>query len=52
MRTANKEVDEPKSKLQLISVGPVSQGDADKIYSLCKELGLVEKNLYKTEEVE
>lgn len=23
MRTANKEVDEPKSKLQLISVGPV-----------------------------
>lgn len=39
MRTANKEVDEPKSKLQLISVGPVSQGDADKIYSLCKELG-------------
>ena len=52
MRTANKEVDEPKSKLQLISVGPVSQGDADKIYSLCKELGFAEKNLYKTEEVE
>ena len=46
------EVDEPKSKLQLISVGPVSQGDADKIYSLCKELGLVEKNLYKSEWVE
>ena len=49
MRTANKEVDEPKSKLQLISVGPVSQDDADKIYSLCKELCLVEKNLYKSE---
>lgn len=31
---------------------PVSQDDADKIYSLCKELGLVEKNLYKSEEVE
>ena len=30
----------------------VYQDDADKIYSLCKELGLVEKNLYKTEEVE
>lgn len=27
MRTASKEVDEPKSKLQLISVGPVSQGE-------------------------
>lgn len=49
MRTANKEVDESKSKLQLIPVGPVSQGDADKIYGLCKELGLVEKNLYKSE---
>lgn len=31
---------------------PVSQDDADKIYSLCKELGLVERNLYKSEEVE
>lgn len=31
---------------------PVSQGDADKIYSLCKELGLAEKNLYKSEWVE
>lgn len=31
---------------------PVSQDGADKIYSLCKELGLVEKNLYKSEEVE
>lgn len=31
---------------------PVSQGDADKIYSLCKKLGLVEKNLYKSEWVE
>lgn len=52
MRTANKEVDNTKSKLQLISVVPVSQGDADKIYGLCKELGLVEKNLYKSEWVE
>lgn len=30
----------------------VLQDDSDKIYSLCKELGLVEKNLYKSEEVE
>ena len=28
---------------------PVLQDDADKIYSLCKELGLAEKNLYKSE---
>lgn len=26
---------------------PVLQDDADKIYSLCKELGLVEKSSYK-----
>ena len=31
---------------------PASQDDADKNYSLCKGLGLVEKNLYKTEGVE
>ena len=31
---------------------PVLQDDADKIYSLCKKRGLVEKNLYKSEEVE
>lgn len=31
---------------------PVLQDDTDKINSLCKELGLVEKNLYKTEGVE
>lgn len=31
---------------------PALQDDVNKIYSLCKELGLVEKNLYKPEEVE
>lgn len=31
---------------------PVLQDNADKIYSLCKELGLAEKNLYKSEVVE
>ena len=31
---------------------PVLQDDADKIYSLCKEFGLVEKNLYKSEGME
>ena len=49
-----KQPDEPvaqptESKLQIITIGPVSQGDADKIYALCKELGLTEQNLYKSE---
>lgn len=30
----------------------VLQDDADKIYGICNELGLVEKNLYKSEWVE
>lgn len=30
---------------------PVLQDDADKIYSLCKEIGHVEKNLYKSKGV-
>lgn len=46
-------VQEPsKSKLQLITIGPVSQGDADKIYTLAKECGLTEHGLYKSEWVE
>lgn len=45
--------DEPaKSKLQMITIGPVSQGDADKIYAAAKELGLTEQGLYKSEWVE
>lgn len=45
--------DEPaKSKLQMIAIGPVSQGDADKIYTTAKELGLTEQGLYKSEWVE
>lgn len=31
---------------------PVLQDDADKIYSLCKELCFVKGNLYKSEGVE
>ena len=46
------QVEMHKSKLQLISIGPVSQGDADKIYNLCKELELTSQNLYKSEWVE
>lgn len=41
-----------KSKLQMITIGPVSQGDADKIYTTAKELGLPEQGLYKSEWVE
>lgn len=36
-------------KLQVITIGPVSQGDADAIYLLCKERGLTDAWLYKSE---
>lgn len=38
---------QPASKLQVITIGPVTQGDADAIYLLCKERGLL--GLYKSE---
>ena len=37
-----------QAKLQVITVGPVSQGDADAIYLLCKERGLTDAGLYKS----
>ena len=43
------ETDKPASKLQVITIGPVSQGDADAIYLLCKERGLTGAGLYKSE---
>ncbi len=42
-------VDKPASKLQVITIGPVSQGDADTIYLLCKGRGLTDAGLYKSE---
>ena len=42
-------VDKPASKLQVITIGPISQGDADAIYLLCKERGLTNAGLYKSE---
>lgn len=36
-------------KLQVITIGPVTQGDADAIYLLCKERGLTDAGLYKSE---
>lgn len=41
--------DKPASKLQVITIGPVTQGDADAIYLLCKERGLTDAGLYKSE---
>lgn len=38
-----------QSKLQVITIGPVSQGDADAIYLLCKGRGLTDAGLYKSE---
>lgn len=38
-----------QSKLQVITIGPVSQGDADAIYLLCRERGLTDAGLYKSE---
>lgn len=42
-------LDKPERKLQVITIGPVSQGDADAIYLLCKERGLTDAGLYKSE---
>ena len=41
--------DKTESKLQVITIGPVSQGDADAIYLLCKQRGLTDAGLYKSE---
>jgi GH25 family lysozyme M1 (1,4-beta-N-acetylmuramidase) len=42
-------VDKPANKLQVITIGPVTQGDADAIYLLCKARGLTDAGLYKSE---
>lgn len=36
-------------KLQVITIGPVSQGDADAVLAVCKERGLTDAGLYKSE---
>lgn len=35
-------------KLQVITIGPVSQGDADAVLAVCKERGLTDAGLYKS----
>lgn len=37
------------AKLQTITIGPVSQGDADAVYTVCKQRGLTDAGLYKSE---
>lgn len=36
-------------KLQVITVGPVSQGDADTVFAVCQSRGLTDAGLYKSE---
>lgn len=43
------DTEKPARKLQVITIGPVSQGDADAIYLLCKERNLTDAGLYKSE---
>lgn len=40
--------DASQSKLQVITIGPVSQGDADAVLAVCKERGLTDAGLYKS----
>lgn len=37
-----------QSRMQIITVGPVSQGDADAVLALCRQRGLVQAGLYKS----
>ena len=43
------ETEKPASKLQVITIGPVSQGDADAVLAVCRERGLTDAGLYKSE---
>lgn len=36
-------------KMQVITVGPVSQGDADAVFAVCQSRGLTDAGLYKSE---
>ena len=38
-----------QSKLQVITIGPVSQGDADAVFAVCQSRGLTDAGLYKSE---
>ena len=34
------------AQMQMVTVGPISNGDAARLYALCGDLGLVESGLY------
>ena len=36
-------------RMQVITVGPVTQGDADAVFAVCQSRGLVDAGLYKSE---
>lgn len=46
--TMDKPADNNTAKLQIITIGPVSQGDANAVLALCKERGLTDQGLYKS----
>ena len=45
----NEENSDAAKKLQRISIGPVSRGDAEAVYAVCVSRGLVAAGLYKSE---
>ena len=45
----NEENADAAKKLQRMSIGPVSRGDADAVYAVCVSRGLVAAGLYKSE---
>lgn len=49
--TVKEETNSVSTVRQKITIGPVSNGDAYKIYQLCKELKLTDSGLYKSEYV-
>lgn len=44
----DKPADNNTAKLQIITIGPVSQGDANAVLALCNERGLTDQGLYKS----
>ena len=39
----------PNTKLQIVTIGPISTGDASAIMALCNERGLLDQGLYKSQ---
>lgn len=41
-------VQQDTDRLQTLTIGPISQGDADAIYTVCKSRGITDAGLYKS----